>query len=388
MNKISKTKCIAIYNIMLPILALVSLFMLMSTGDNHFHICKQSPLMIVINAFIYMFFLFDFLARINVAKNKKHFLTTHLAEFISVLPITPLIFIVDLCVSFNINFLPRAIYVLLFFIVFFAYLVRAFMMQRHYFKTNQLHYALAISMTALVVSANLFSGFEGKSYSDSIWWAFVTATTTGYGDIVPVTDAGRVVGIFMMIVGVAIISMLTGLIAKMFLQEGENRTTKNKHVKTIIQQLSQFETLSVNDVDEICEILKTIKSHNPEPVKYETVKEEAPIIPFNRKFLNYAKQHLNPSSSEETLLDEKIIEKLLSFIKTHVIEKYREFRKKRAEKARLKKIAIKEQVIDQIEEINDISEGKFGSTVIATDNSSENDVKSKDSSNAKEIDIK
>ncbi len=40
------------------------------------------------------------------------------------------------------------------------------------------------------------------SYWDATWWALCTISTVGYGDIVPVTNAGRAVGAFLIIVGV------------------------------------------------------------------------------------------------------------------------------------------------------------------------------------------
>jgi voltage-gated potassium channel len=48
---------------------------------------------------------------------------------------------------------------------------------------------------------------------DAIWWAFATATTTGYGDITPATDAGKILGILLMLMGLALFSMFTALVA-------------------------------------------------------------------------------------------------------------------------------------------------------------------------------
>ena len=50
----------------------------------------------------------------------------------------------------------------------------------------------------VLLGALLFSFFEGKPYGDSLWWAFVTALTVGYGDMYPVTLGGRIVGLVLM----------------------------------------------------------------------------------------------------------------------------------------------------------------------------------------------
>ncbi|MGL5014405.1 MAG: potassium channel family protein [Bacteroidales bacterium] len=48
---------------------------------------------------------------------------------------------------------------------------------------------------SLVVSACLFSWVEGKPLLDGLWWSCATALTVGYGDIAPVTVAGKWLGI-------------------------------------------------------------------------------------------------------------------------------------------------------------------------------------------------
>jgi voltage-gated potassium channel len=55
-----------------------------------------------------------------------------------------------------------------------------------------------------------------KTFGDALWWAVVTLTTVGYGDIVPETTAGRVDGVMIMIAGVAVLGLLAGSMASFF----------------------------------------------------------------------------------------------------------------------------------------------------------------------------
>ena len=52
-----------------------------------------------------------------------------------------------------------------------------------------------------------------ESFGDAIWWAIVTTTTVGYGDISPITDAGRLIAGILILSGVALIGMFTANMA-------------------------------------------------------------------------------------------------------------------------------------------------------------------------------
>lgn len=53
-----------------------------------------------------------------------------------------------------------------------------------------------------------------RTYLDTIWWAVATVTTVGYGDVIPITPLGRILGIFMMIVGTALFWSYTALFSQ------------------------------------------------------------------------------------------------------------------------------------------------------------------------------
>ena len=60
-----------------------------------------------------------------------------------------------------------------------------------------------------------------ERYIDAIWWSFATATTTGYGDITPATDGGKILGIFLMLMGLALFSVYTALFAETIISNKE-----------------------------------------------------------------------------------------------------------------------------------------------------------------------
>lgn len=70
---------------------------------------------------------------------------------------------------------------------------------------------MVMAGTVMYVIEGGANGFE--SIPASIYWAIVTTTTVGYGDIVPSTDLGKVLSSIMMILGYAIIAVPTGLIS-------------------------------------------------------------------------------------------------------------------------------------------------------------------------------
>ena len=83
---------------------------------------------------------------------------------------------------------------------------------------------ISVNIFVLVIST-LFHLLESESNPqingllDSVWWAFATVTTVGYGDIVPVTVWGKILGIFLMLFGTAVFAIYIAVLADIFLEK-------------------------------------------------------------------------------------------------------------------------------------------------------------------------
>jgi voltage-gated potassium channel len=53
-------------------------------------------------------------------------------------------------------------------------------------------------------------------FRDALWWAIVTVTTVGYGDVVPTSTGGRLIGSVLMVAGVSAIPITTSLVVSVF----------------------------------------------------------------------------------------------------------------------------------------------------------------------------
>lgn len=88
---------------------------------------------------------------------------------------------------------------------------------------------LLVLITTLLVGSSvgfyLIELWPHQDYLSAIWWTVVTLTTVGYGDLVPHTTAGRILGLFVMISGIGMVSTLTGNLASIIV---ENRAKRRK----------------------------------------------------------------------------------------------------------------------------------------------------------------
>jgi voltage-gated potassium channel len=103
------------------------------------------------------------------------------------------------------------------------------------------------SLVMLILERNA-PGANITTASDALWYVIVTMSTVGYGDQYPVSNAGRELGTFIIVIGVGIFGTLTGYLANLFLaprdegEAAEGVTTHGdprrqlQHLKELLEQ--------------------------------------------------------------------------------------------------------------------------------------------------------
>ena len=85
-------------------------------------------------------------------------------------------------------------------------------------------YMLGTTVFLVMVAAQLLHMFEPLpgGFTDGLWWAVVTTTTVGYGDIAPKTGPDRLIAVVLMLVGTALIATIAASVSAYFI--GAERT--------------------------------------------------------------------------------------------------------------------------------------------------------------------
>ena len=87
--------------------------------------------------------------------------------------------------------------------------------------------------------------------SDGLWLAYTTAATVGYGDIVPSTHASRAFAVLVVLLGLAVLSLVTASVAAMFVETEERQIERDLmheigalrvEVRSLHEELREFKT--------------------------------------------------------------------------------------------------------------------------------------------------
>jgi voltage-gated potassium channel len=161
-------------------------------------------------------------------------------------------------------------------------LIRLFRLVQLFFRTLKLfegrRIVYIIVFSAMAVSLGAVAEYlvestdpEAKitNIGDAFWWAMVTVTTVGYGDLYPVTPGGKIVASIMMMIGIAILGVListlgAGLIESRFRREDGKKTIEPSladETKTLIKgKIDKIGDLNKEDFDNLLLSMKSLRN--------------------------------------------------------------------------------------------------------------------------------
>jgi voltage-gated potassium channel len=115
---------------------------------------------------------------------------------------------------------------------------------------NKLFYLLFTAAGIIVIGSFVIFSVESQhpdsqinSMLDAVWWTVSTVTTVGYGDIVPVTDTGKIVAIFFMFFGIGVLALFLSVLGTQFYKrrfETQEREFTD-YQKLVLQRIDDLE---------------------------------------------------------------------------------------------------------------------------------------------------
>jgi len=210
--------------VMVSVLMLIPVLIIEYTQQN------LNSLAIYLNWGIWLVFLLEYTVLLYFVEDKIDFIKTHKLELFIIIfsfPIVP----EGLASSGFLRFarLPRLLNSLRFFRL--AALLGKFgTTVKSIFNSKGLRFIVYTTIGLVLFFGFLFYISEPhvETYSDGLWWALVTITTVGYGDITPVSTLGRIIAGALMVMGIGFIATITAAVSSYFISSfNDNEVTIN-----------------------------------------------------------------------------------------------------------------------------------------------------------------
>ena len=245
------------FDVILLIAIIISVIAVMLDSDKEIH-NRYGKILAALEWIFTILFSIEYLLRIYCSEKKKKYIFSFMGiiDLLSVIPTYLVVFYAPIGYLIDIRVL-RLIRVFKIFQLS-PYLRSGHKMQiaLRSSRPKMIVFILSVSLIVIILGTLMYivegqrNGFE--NITQSIYWAIVTLTTVGYGDVVPISGLGKIISVIIMLLGYAIIAVPTGIVSAEIIK---NKDTKkqNKNQDTIIEKEDQI--LSKED-----EILNRIKS--------------------------------------------------------------------------------------------------------------------------------
>lgn len=226
-------KSVVIFETIMFVLVLISLFFAFSNNEGF----------VKFDWAIWVVFVLDYVIRLLRSENKWTYFKQHPFELIAIIPFDSI---------FRAARIIRLFRVLRLIGIGSRYMMPVYKL----LKTNGLDKVLIVAMILLFIIPIPIVILEPsiETFSDALWWAVVTTTTVGYGDISPETPVGRILAVILMLTGIGIIGTLTSAITNFF--NKEELKNPEKQLLEILKTIEEAEYLSNEDAEMINLYLK------------------------------------------------------------------------------------------------------------------------------------
>jgi voltage-gated potassium channel len=239
----------SLMSLILSFLSLIVISSLLFVPLDH----ASRTMLITLDTIICALFLFQLSLDLFRSKHRLQYLKEHWIDFVASIPI-----------------IEPIRYARIFHILRIFRLLRSSQSVLKQIQSNRKEATIASILVLMVTLISLGSVFmlvfEGQNPNaniqtagDAIWWAFVTISTVGYGDHYPITVAGKVLAVFIIISGVGIFGMISGLITSI-ITEPEKVREKHMHEQEQIVRSQKLDLL-LQQQTEILERLNQIENN-------------------------------------------------------------------------------------------------------------------------------
>ena len=263
-----RTRAGKIFDITLLAIIIISVIGVMLDSDKAIH-QQYGPLLLTAEWIFTIFFTIEYALRIYCSREKKKYLfsTMGIIDLLSIIPTylgafyAPIGSLIDIRIMRLIR-------------IFRIFQLSKYLRSGHTMqialrssRPKIIVFILYISLIVIILGTLMYiiegqqNGFE--NIPKSIYWAVVTLTTVGYGDVVPITTLGRTVAVFIMMLGYAIIAVPTGIVTAEF-SKNRKDSQQLKNQDTIIERENEIiskETEILNKLDDLEKKIESIKKH-------------------------------------------------------------------------------------------------------------------------------
>jgi voltage-gated potassium channel len=202
------------------------------------------------DAAVCLFLLVEYLLRVNEQDNKWNYVAYQWTDIFAIIPFDYFAF-----VSFGIALPITLVFKILRLARIFALLRFSRRIEKEvlaFAEKTRLIYGLAIYLLVIIVGATIFFSIESgvnpnvSSVDDALWYVIVTVTSVGYGDVVPYTGFGRIIGVIAMLTAILFTSLVTAtttsaLLEKFRAEREEITKGSRETIGNVIAQLNAIE---------------------------------------------------------------------------------------------------------------------------------------------------